>query len=58
MAGGRGALAFALHALHGVPCTVVDPRSVLPCELCGATCSTLQVTTVRYVLCHAALPVQ
>ena len=30
VAGGRGALSFALQALHGIPCTVVDPRSVLP----------------------------
>ena len=33
VAGGRGALSFALHALHGVPCTVIDPRSVLSFEL-------------------------
>ena len=41
VAGGRGALAFALHALHGVPCTVVDPRSVLPSEQYCATRLTL-----------------
>ena len=58
MAGGRGALSFALHALHGVPCTVVDPRSALPSELCCATCSPLQIAMIGCVLCRAALPFQ
>ena len=30
VAGGRGSLAFALHAQHGVTCTVVDPRPPKP----------------------------
>ena len=32
-AGGAG-VCTAMRCM-GVPCTVVDPRSVLPCELCG-----------------------